>query len=154
MNSQKHGIHRVKICRCSNGICVVTTFDHIAIYERDMRDYTLCHRHLMYVREYLAIDGMEMLLACLFLVLTQDDKRRFICFRSSHIDCSKMAELYLTVHRLLEWNLYQEDRMMSPRVLKISVCKSRPVRTLSSLQKGTVIFHFYCDYWCKILNCA
>jgi len=65
---------------------VQTTFDHIAIYERNMRDCTFCHLHLLYSVEYLAIDGMEMLLACLlsmkfcdlFLVLTLDGKRKFI----------------------------------------------------------------------------
>jgi hypothetical protein len=56
-----------------------TTFDHTAIYEENMRDCTMCHRHVMCSMEYRAIDGMEMLLAS-FLLLALDGKRRFILF--------------------------------------------------------------------------
>jgi len=85
--SQKHGINGVKIGRCSNGIWVETTFDNNAIYERNMRDCTLCHRHLIYSIEYLDIDGMQMLVhayySCpsaitLFLLVALGGKWRFL----------------------------------------------------------------------------
>jgi len=53
-----------------------------------------------------------------------------------------MAEVRLIVHRLLECNLYQADRMMSPRVLEISAHKSLPVRTLLCLRQRTVFVSF------------
>jgi hypothetical protein len=112
-----------------------------------MRDCMLCHRHLV----YLAIDGKEMSVPAyypchsgisLFPVLALDGERRFIRFCPGHPGCSKMAGVHLIVHRLVECNLYQEDRMMSLGVLEISARKLRAVRTLSCLRQRTVFVNF------------
>jgi hypothetical protein len=57
----------------------------------------------------------------LFLSLALGGIRRFLCIGFGYRSCSKMAALCLTLHRLLLRNVYEEDRMMSPRVLKNSV---------------------------------
>jgi hypothetical protein len=79
----------------------------------------------------------------LFPVLALDGKRGFISFCAGHRGCSKMAEIGLSVHCLIECNLYQEDRMMSPGVLKISARKSRPVRRLLSMRQRTVFVSLF-----------
>jgi len=139
--SQKHGINSVKICWCSNCIWVEITFDNIAIYETCVtvpvvppQSNVPCNRWHGYCPCHAAIT--------LFLGLALDGKLWFNCFCPGRFNCSKMAELCQTAHRPPEWNLYQEDRMMSPRVLKISVCKSRPFRMLSSLLQRIVFVNF------------
>jgi hypothetical protein len=142
---------------------VEITFDHIAIYERNMRDWTFCHRHLMYSVEYLAIDGMEMLLACLWSMP----------FRDYFVSCSG-PRWQMQIHLFLYWPLwlFKDGRAMSDRVppTRVEFIPRRPDDVATSaenqcMQIATSLYvivsatancnlSIYYDYWCKILNCA
>jgi len=67
---------------------------------------TLCHRHLMYLVEYLAIDGMEMLLA----------RQLSMPFCDYFVSCSS-PRWQMEVHLLLPWPLwlFKDGRAMSDR---------------------------------------